>query len=130
MPNTAEGVTYPDSGGHTRLWEHLQTLATTVTTALQARIKGSATTGNKRLHWQTFPPATADALGNVTYTHAAGFTPSCVIPVSNGPATYFPMVWGVDSLTATQFRVRYSLANGDAAAASQNVPGINVMLAE
>lgn len=27
MPNTARGLTYPDSSGHTRLWEHLQELA-------------------------------------------------------------------------------------------------------
>jgi hypothetical protein len=27
MPQTPLGLTYPDSDGHTRLWEHLQTLA-------------------------------------------------------------------------------------------------------
>ena len=27
MPATSEGITYPDSSGHTRLWEHLQQLA-------------------------------------------------------------------------------------------------------
>ena len=27
MPQTTQGLTYPDSSGHTRLWEHLQQLA-------------------------------------------------------------------------------------------------------
>jgi hypothetical protein len=27
MPTTSRGYTYPDSSGHARLWEHLQTLA-------------------------------------------------------------------------------------------------------
>jgi hypothetical protein len=27
MPTTPRGIEYPDSSGHTRLWEHLQTLA-------------------------------------------------------------------------------------------------------
>lgn len=27
MPNTVDGKVYPDSSGHTRLWEHLQALA-------------------------------------------------------------------------------------------------------
>ena len=27
MPQTPEGLTYPDSSGHTRLWEHFQQLA-------------------------------------------------------------------------------------------------------
>jgi hypothetical protein len=30
MPTTELGITYPDSGSHNRLWEHLQTLATDV----------------------------------------------------------------------------------------------------
>lgn len=34
MPTTADGIVYPTSGGHTRLWEHLQALAESV----QARI--------------------------------------------------------------------------------------------
>lgn len=27
MPQTTQGLTYPDSAGHTRLWEHIQQLA-------------------------------------------------------------------------------------------------------
>lgn len=30
MPSTSRGYVYPDSSGHTRLWEHLQTLAVDV----------------------------------------------------------------------------------------------------
>lgn len=36
MPNTPRGLVYPDAGGHTRLWEHLQTLAETTDGALAA----------------------------------------------------------------------------------------------
>jgi len=35
MPTTARGIIYPDSSGHTRLWEHLQDLATTTDDAIQ-----------------------------------------------------------------------------------------------
>lgn len=35
MPNTTRGITYPASTAHTRLWEHLQTLAETVDDALE-----------------------------------------------------------------------------------------------
>ncbi len=34
MPSTPRGITYPDSAAHTRLWEHLQTLAQSVDAAL------------------------------------------------------------------------------------------------
>ncbi|MEV0156870.1 hypothetical protein AB0H57_24505 [Micromonospora sp. NPDC050686] len=30
MPTTSKGITYPASYGHTRIWEHLETLATDV----------------------------------------------------------------------------------------------------
>lgn len=36
MPTTERGLTYPDSTGHTRLWEHLQTLAQNAEAALDA----------------------------------------------------------------------------------------------
>lgn len=34
MPTTPSGIVYPDSTGHTRLWEHLQALAESVESAL------------------------------------------------------------------------------------------------
>ena len=34
MPTTPEGIVYPDSSGHTRLWEHFQTLADSIDTLL------------------------------------------------------------------------------------------------
>lgn len=34
MPTTGTGLTYPASSGHTRLWEHLQTLAQNVHAAI------------------------------------------------------------------------------------------------
>lgn len=42
MPNTTRGITYPDSGAHTRLWEHLQALATTADSAITAAINAAA----------------------------------------------------------------------------------------
>lgn len=38
MPATSRGITYPDSGAHTRLWEHFQALATTANDAITAAI--------------------------------------------------------------------------------------------
>lgn len=55
MPETPHGIVYPDSSGHTRLWEHLETLATSVDDAI-----GSD-------EWQTFTPA--------LYTSSAPTTP-------------------------------------------------------
>lgn len=34
MPQTTRGIVFPDSTGHTRLWEHYQTLAETADTAI------------------------------------------------------------------------------------------------
>lgn len=36
MPTTPRGIVYPASSDHTRLWEHLQTLASTADAAVQA----------------------------------------------------------------------------------------------
>lgn len=38
MPATPRGYTYPDSGAHTRLWEHLQALADTINTDVAAQV--------------------------------------------------------------------------------------------
>jgi hypothetical protein len=36
MPSTPRGLTYPDAGAHTRLWEHFQALASSADTAIGA----------------------------------------------------------------------------------------------
>lgn len=42
MPQTSRGITYPASDGHTRLWEHFQTLANTTNDAITAAIAAAA----------------------------------------------------------------------------------------
>lgn len=39
MPTTPRGITYPASAGHTRIWEHLETIAETIDDALGWRIR-------------------------------------------------------------------------------------------
>lgn len=39
MPSTSLGIPYPDSTGHTRMWEHLQNLAAAVNGLFLARPK-------------------------------------------------------------------------------------------
>lgn len=63
MPTTAKGLVYPSSGDHTRIWEHLQNLATSIETALDTLLPPGA--------WSTYTPSwgaltTNPVLGNGT----------------------------------------------------------------
>jgi hypothetical protein len=59
MPNTARGFTYPDSSGHTRLWEHIQNAVQSIDTFLTSW--GSA--------WTAYSPTLSGiTLGNGTLT--------------------------------------------------------------
>lgn len=53
MPTTPNGITYPDSSGHTRLWEHLQELANDVDAQL-ALLKAQGT-------WTDYTPILVDS---------------------------------------------------------------------
>lgn len=59
MPQTPKGITYPDSSGHTRLWEHFQALAEDAD-ALHDKPLGKA----RQVTAQTFPHNTTT---NITY---------------------------------------------------------------
>lgn len=54
---------------------------------------------------------TTDSSGFLTVTHNLGWTPRAVFPINQNPNTNFPVVWGVDSITTTQFRVRFMNAS-------------------
>lgn len=63
MPTTPRGLVYPDSAAHTRLWDHIHDLATSIETAMDALVPPGA--------WQTYTPVwtgstTNPAIGNGT----------------------------------------------------------------
>lgn len=128
MPTTpALALPYPDPGATPDVPYDMQQLAE----AVEDKVPGaSVLKGGKRLHWNLYAAATSDALGNVSYTHNAGFTPAVVIALSAAPQSLFPMVWGVHSVTGTAFTVRFCLANGDAAAANMATPAIYALFGE
>ncbi len=61
---------------------------------------------------------TTDANGFLTVTHGLGFTPSFVQCINLQPSTNFPLQWGVDTIGATTFRLRFMNASTGGAAAS------------
>ena len=61
---------------------------------------------------------TTDASGMLTVTHGLGFTPSMVIPINGNPSTNFPVCWGVDTIGATTFRIRFMNASTAGSAVS------------
>lgn len=108
MPTTSEGLTYPDSSGHTRLWEHLQTLAVNVNTALRGRARVATANEGKRVAWKILSESgSIDANSKFVFTHGLGFTPSVVIAMSASPSARFAAVWGVDAITSTTLTVRF-----------------------
>lgn len=64
---------------------------------------------------------TTDASGFVTITHGLPFTPSFVTIVNGSPGTVFPVMWGVDTIGATTFRVRFMNASTANAAVSLSI---------
>lgn len=50
---------------------------------------------------------TTDSTGHLTVTHGLGFTPSYVVTMNGTPDSNFPVMWGVDTIGATTFRVRF-----------------------
>lgn len=87
MPfTTPDSLEYPSSSGHTRLWEHLQTLADTVQAALTS-LRGS--TGNSGA-----VTVSTNSTGNCTISHGLGVMPTAVqltMTISGTPAARIPM---------------------------------------
>lgn len=82
MPNTARGITYPTADDHTRLWEHLQTLAQTADTA----ISNGLTAANTRAGGtQNLNAAAANTYYTINVAFPAGrFTaPPAVVPAAS-----------------------------------------------
>lgn len=99
MPETDLGVIYPDSSGHTRIWEHLQTLAATATAAIRDALAAlqeaagrttvslnNAASGSTAV---TFPanrftaaPAVTATINASSTTYVAGTGPSSVTGVT------------------------------------------------
>lgn len=107
MPATARGITYPDDAGHTRLWDHLQTVAETTDAALDdlgvpvERQKGAANM-----------PASGSTYASVVVTFPVPFsaTPDLVLVTS----TNVSVVLGISGVSATGFTIsgrRVDLAN-------------------
>lgn len=67
----------------------------------------SAGKAGKRIHWGAVT-GTSDTSGFVTYTHGAGFTPTVVTATWAGSGGGPGGVLGIDTLTATTFRARFS----------------------
>lgn len=91
--------------------------------------KATDTIGSTNMSWAEVSDAfnapvvisisgTTDASGFLTVTHGLGFTPSFVTIMNGNPNTNFPVMWGVDSIGATTFRIRYMNASTAGAAAS------------
>lgn len=59
---------------------------------------------------------TTDTVGFLTITHGLGWTPRAIFPVNQNPNSNFPVVWGVDSITSTQARIRFMNASTAGAA--------------
>lgn len=66
---------------------------------------------------------TTDASGFLTVTHGAGFTPAGAWAMTGNPAGSAAMVHGIDSLTATTVRMRFTSTSAFGALASTAVAG-------
>lgn len=85
-------------------------------------VASSAAKDGKRIHWGTATTAVPDANGFATVTHGAGFTPTVVQVQSTSPASLFAVAVGVDTITATTFRVRFYGWNTGASYSAAAVP--------
>lgn len=54
---------------------------------------------------------TTDASGFLTVTHGAGFTPVGGWWTNTNPASHFGVLWGMDTIGATQLRLRFMNAS-------------------
>lgn len=105
MPVTPNGINYPASNAHTRLWEHFQTLATDTDELIAEHARGNAD-----MHLQIYAATTTDTLGRVTLSHSWGRVPNAVLIIPLAPVQAFAVFWGSDSYTASSFRARFQHA--------------------
>lgn len=79
---------------------------------------------NWRRMWDGFSAAiisftgTTSVNGYLTVTHGLGWAPSFILVQNYDPGNFFPLSWGIDLPTSTDFRVRFMNAAGDGPAVS------------
>lgn len=116
MPQTTRGLVYPDSTGHTRTWEHWQTLAETadaaINTAEQNAEQNTATAVHATPLVQTGSGSTgaavaAGAYGDVVVTFPTPFAATTPGPVAIPASTSYNVTVSTLSVSATgaTFRV-------------------------
>lgn len=72
MPTTPKGIVYPDSSGHTRLWEHLQALAETADAAVEEATPGGLSS-YRSTSAASIPDSTFTTVGSWTVAADAGY---------------------------------------------------------
>ena len=123
MPTTPKGLVYPDSSGHTRIWEHLQTLASGVDSKLG--IFGQLA---QNIHLQEYAAGNTNAAGFRNLTHTAGWTPSGALVIPRQPGSYFATFWGADNYTSSAFRARFATTTSTGPLVSQNTGSLLAVL--
>ncbi len=107
MPTTSLGLTYPASTGHTRLWEHLQTLAQNVNDLFVAKTPLMGTGQLTSAYTMT-----------ATMTDLAGASVTLNVPRAGASAL---IVWSTDMQVQTTGSVTaYTLVNIDGVDQPQN----------
>lgn len=97
MPQTPLGLTYPDDQGHTRLWEHFQTLAESVD-ALFATYEQTVSSP-----WAYSYPIRYFRIGTVCWVqgelrHTSGLNPSNWTTITSVPTGFKPATESTCSL--------------------------------
>lgn len=106
MPDTSQGLTYPDSSGHTRIWEHIQALAEDVDRELvEQSAKVKILTTNAKLQGGSFtiPAITAGTSATVNVTFPTPFANTAIaIAMTPHSGRVAP---GITAITTTGFTV-------------------------
>ena len=72
MPTTPNGLTYPDDSGHTRIWEHIEQLATDTDDSLSQLVAGElVSAGPPRVRLRQLTPQTIPSGSITALTFAA-----------------------------------------------------------
>ena len=85
-------------------------------------------TAQKKIHFQTIGSSLTGATGLATFNHSAGFDPSAVFVYGADISDHNAICQGTDLYTTTQFRARFSHANGSGALVTANTGSIVAML--
>lgn len=96
MPQTPLGLTYPASGDHTRLWEHIQALADDLDAILQeVKIVKSGTV--------SVPLTNGEGAVDVAFATAFPSTPNVLLSAQTGSSAVQYQLWA-STISVTGFR--------------------------